>query len=113
MVAAPAPMPAVPVPVTPTPVAMMPAYLLGLHAADLLGRGDGGMRFASRWCACILVEGKRRERRRLRRRSEGDGSGGDTEGHLQKIPAFHERFPLLLSWTNCSSEFLPRELNAR
>lgn len=95
-------MPVVPVPMMPTPMAMMPAHLLGLHVINLVTRGDGRMRVAARRRTCILVERKRRERCRLGCRYERGCSGGDTEGDLQKIAAFHESFPLLLSWTNCT-----------
>ena len=94
-------------------MAVMPAHLLGLHAADLVARGDGRMRIASGRRACVVIERKRRERRGLRGRCERHRTGGDTEGDLQKIPAFHESFPLLLRWTNCVSQFFRRGQNAR
>ena len=106
-------MPVVPAPMMPAAVAVMPAHLLGLQATDLVTGGDGRMRIAASWRAGILVERKRRERRRLNCCCESRHTGGDTEGHLQKIPAFHESFPLLLSWTNCVSQFFRRDLNAR
>ncbi|SEC29862.1 hypothetical protein SAMN05444164_1498 [Bradyrhizobium erythrophlei] len=90
----------------------MPAHLLGLQATDLVAGGDGRMRIVAGRRAGILVERKRRERRRLSCRCKSRHTGGDTEGHLQKIPAFHQSFPLLLSWTNCVSEFFRRDLNA-
>ncbi len=100
------PMPAVPVPMMmPTPMAMMPAHLLGLHAIDLVTRGDSRMRIAGCWRARILAQRKRRERRRLGGHCEGGNTRRDTEGYLQKVPAFHESFPLLLSWTNRTASF--------
>mgnify|MGYP000007888075 FL=1 len=99
----------VPASVMPVPVAVMPAHLLRLQAVDLVTRGDGRMRIAARRRACILVQEKRRERRRLGGHCERGGAGGDTEGDLQKIPAFHEHFPLLLSWINRARQvFSPR-----
>ncbi len=79
---------------------VMPTHLLGLQMINLVARGDGRMRIAARRRTWILVEGKRRERRGLGRCYERGCSGGDTEGDLEKIAAFHESFPLLLSWTN-------------
>lgn len=96
----------------PTAVAVMPAHLLGLQATDLVAGGDGRMRIVAGRRAGTLVEGKRRERRRPGGRCKSRHTGGDTEGHLQKIPAFHQSFPLLLRWTNCVSEFFRRDLNA-
>lgn len=113
-VVAPAPMPVVPVPMMPAPmavmpttVAMIPVHLLGLQATDLVTGGDGRMRIAIGWRACVVAEGKRCERRRLDGRCEGGRTGGDSEGHLQKIAAFHERFPLLLGGPTASASFFP------
>ena len=75
----------VPASVMPVPVAVMPAHLLRLQAVDLVTRGDGRMRIAARRRACILVQEKRRERRRLGGHCERGGAGGDTE----PLPGFH------------------------
>ncbi|MGY4312162.1 hypothetical protein ACVWW1_001465 [Bradyrhizobium sp. JR3.5] len=110
---APAPMPVMPAPVMPTAMTVMPAHLLGLQATDLVAGGDGRIRIVAGRRAGIPLERKRRERRRPGGCCKSRHTGGDTEGHLQKIPAFHQSFPLLLSWTNCVSQFFRRDLNAR
>lgn len=102
-------MPVVPAPMMPTAMAVMPVHLLGLQATDLVAGGDGRMRIIAGRRAGIVIERKRRERRRLDGCCKSRHTGGDTEGHLQKIPAFHQSFPLLLSWTNCTLRvFSPR-----
>ncbi|GIQ72749.1 hypothetical protein BraRD5C2_11850 [Bradyrhizobium sp. RD5-C2] len=74
----------------PAAVAVMPVHLLGLQATDLVAGGDGRMRIIAGRRTGVPIERKRRERRRLGGYRKSRHTGGDTEGDLQKIPAFHQ-----------------------
>lgn len=68
-----------------------PADLFGLEMLDLsLGR-DGGMNILIRWRQpFIYAKRMRRQRRGLRARGQRGGSGGKSNGELQKVTAFHD-----------------------
>ena len=89
MTMAPTPVAAVPAPVMPVPVS--PADLLGLEMLDLsLGR-DRGMNILI--CVrLLLISAKRKRRQRccLGARGQRGGSGGKSNGELQKMTAFHD-----------------------
>jgi len=73
-------------------MAMMPADLLGLEAADLVGRGHGGMSIFVGRLPRALTEGMRRKGCRLGAGRERSGAGGNTECDLQEISTFHASF---------------------
>lgn len=117
----PAPMPAVvPTPVTvvvvPAPMmavpVMTPAHFLRLETIDFALVGDGRMG--------ILIGGEPPiDAQRLRQQRRGLGGGGDRRGarnnperDFQKIPAFHDIFPLP-GWRVMRSDFRRTEMNAR
>ena len=89
MTVAPTPVAAVPAPVMPVPVS--PAYLLGLEILHLgLGR-DRRMNIRIRWRQpFIRPKRMRRQRHRPRGRGQRGGSGGKSNGELQKVAAFHD-----------------------
>jgi hypothetical protein len=104
VVVVPAPMMAVPV--------MTPAHFLRLETIDFALVGDGRMG--------ILIGGEPPiDAQRLRRQRRGLGGGGDRRGarnnperDFQKIPAFHDIFPLP-GWRVMRSNFRCAEMNAR
>lgn len=87
-------MPAAPVPtVVVVPVAS-PPDLLGLQMRDLGLCRDSGMNIPIRgWQPYLSAERARRQRHGLRARSERGstgGSGGKSDGELQKVAALHD-----------------------
>ena len=89
MTVAPTPVAVVPAPVMPVPVS--PADLFGLEMLDLsLGR-DRRMNILI--CGrLLLISAKRKRRQRccLGARGQRGGSGGKSNGELQKMTAFHD-----------------------
>jgi hypothetical protein len=70
---------------------MSPVDLLGLEMLDLsLGR-NRRMNILIFWRQPLISAKRvRRQRRRLRARGQRGGSGGKSNGELQKVAAFHD-----------------------
>jgi hypothetical protein len=74
----------------PVPV-VSPADFLGFQTFNLSPGRDGGMNILIRGrLKLICAKRMRRQRRGLSARAQRGGSGGKSNGELQKVTAFHD-----------------------
>ncbi|MBR0797462.1 hypothetical protein JQ615_18905 [Bradyrhizobium jicamae] len=73
-------------------MAMMPVDLFRLEAADLVGRGHGGMGIPVDRLPYLLGERTGRKGCRLAARRKNRGADGDAECYHQEISTFHAGF---------------------
>jgi hypothetical protein len=91
---------------------MTPAHFLRLETIDFALVGDGRMGIRLGGELPVRAERLRQQRRGLGGGGDGRGARNHPERNFQKIPAFHDIFPLP-GWRVMRSDFRRTEMNAR
>jgi hypothetical protein len=72
----------------------MPAHFFRLETIDFIARCDGGMGIPVTWQPPVLVQRMRHQRHGLNAGGERGRARSNAHCNFQKVPAFHDIFPL-------------------